>query len=122
MTNICRCGTYARVRKAIHALAAQASTGGSDERDQRPKLSRARSFMVSTAPPAAACALGFHLPLGGTRAARAATAGTEVNAWIVIHPDDRVVDPHRPLRDGAGHPDRRSPSSSPKSSTATGAK
>lgn len=26
MTNLCRCGTYARVRKAIHALAAEAAT------------------------------------------------------------------------------------------------
>lgn len=27
MTNLCRCGTYARVRKAIHALAAAAPAG-----------------------------------------------------------------------------------------------
>jgi isoquinoline 1-oxidoreductase alpha subunit len=28
MTNLCRCGTYGRVRQAIHALAAGPSTAG----------------------------------------------------------------------------------------------
>jgi isoquinoline 1-oxidoreductase alpha subunit len=28
MTNLCRCGTYARVRKAIHALAEASAAGG----------------------------------------------------------------------------------------------
>jgi aerobic-type carbon monoxide dehydrogenase small subunit (CoxS/CutS family) len=27
MTNLCRCGTYARVRKAIHALAEASAAG-----------------------------------------------------------------------------------------------
>ncbi len=53
-----------------------------------PKLSR-RLFVVSAA--AGGLALGFHLPLGGKRAARAAAPGTEVNAWIVIAPDDTVT-------------------------------
>ena len=30
MTNICRCGTYARIRKAIHTAAELQSEGGSD--------------------------------------------------------------------------------------------
>lgn len=62
MTNLCRCGTYARVRTAIHALAA--ALGG-------------------------AFVLEFSFPV----ASEAALGGkaTEVNAWRVIHPDDRVV-------------------------------
>jgi isoquinoline 1-oxidoreductase alpha subunit len=30
MTNICRCGTYARIRKAIHRAAELQSEGGED--------------------------------------------------------------------------------------------
>lgn len=54
------------------------------------KLSR-RTFIVSAAAAGGGLALGFHLPLGGKRALRASTAGTEVNAWIVIAPDDQVT-------------------------------
>jgi isoquinoline 1-oxidoreductase alpha subunit len=37
MTNLCRCGTYARVREAIHALAGSpASPEGAKSRGQRP--------------------------------------------------------------------------------------
>jgi len=53
-----------------------------------PKLSR-RAFVVSAA--GAGLAIGFHLPLGGKGAARASTGGTEVNAWVVIAPDDTVT-------------------------------
>jgi len=53
-----------------------------------PKLSR-RAFVVSAA--AGGLALGFHLPLGGKRAANATAKGTEVNAWVVIEPDDTVI-------------------------------
>ena len=35
-----------------------------------------------------------------------ATAAPEVNAWVVVKPDDTCVDPHRALRDGPGHADR----------------
>jgi isoquinoline 1-oxidoreductase alpha subunit len=31
MTNICRCGTYARIRKAIHKAAELQSDGGRDD-------------------------------------------------------------------------------------------
>ena len=31
MTNLCRCGTYVRIRKAIHRAAALTAGGGSDE-------------------------------------------------------------------------------------------
>lgn len=32
MTNICRCGTYARIRKAIHTAAQSRTEGGDDDR------------------------------------------------------------------------------------------
>jgi isoquinoline 1-oxidoreductase subunit beta len=48
------------------------------------KLSR-RLFLVAGAAAGGGLALGFHLP------ARAAVRGTEVNAWIVIQPDDTVI-------------------------------
>src|SRR5437879_6183098 len=57
------------------------------------KLSR-RNFIVGSAVVAGGgLALGFHLPLGiGTAAAQsAADAGAEVNAWVVVKPDDTCV-------------------------------
>src|SRR5258708_9645648 len=57
------------------------------------KLSR-RNFIVGSAVVAGGgLALGFHLPLEiGTAAAQsAADAGAEVNAWVVIKPDDTCV-------------------------------
>jgi isoquinoline 1-oxidoreductase beta subunit len=51
-----------------------------------PKLSR-RSFLFATAAAGGGLALGFHLP--GT--AHAAAEATEINAWVVIRPDDTVV-------------------------------
>ena len=55
-------------------------------------LSR-RKFIVSSAAASGGLALGFHLPLGiGTAAAQsAADAGAEVNAWVVVKPDDTCV-------------------------------
>jgi isoquinoline 1-oxidoreductase beta subunit len=54
-----------------------------------PQLSR-RSFVASVAALGGGLALGFHLPTGAG-AARAAPGTTEVNAWVVIQPDDAVV-------------------------------
>ena len=48
-----------------------------------------RTFVVGSAA-AGGLALGFHLPFGGTVAA-AQTAGAEVNAWVVIQPDDTTI-------------------------------
>jgi isoquinoline 1-oxidoreductase beta subunit len=53
------------------------------------QLSR-RSFVASVAALGGGLALGFHLPTGAG-AARAAPGTTEVNAWVVIQPDDAVV-------------------------------
>jgi isoquinoline 1-oxidoreductase beta subunit len=52
-------------------------------------LSR-RTFIVGTAAAGGGLALGFHVPFGLTEA-MAQDAGAEVNAWVVIKPDDTVV-------------------------------
>ncbi|QAU48351.1 xanthine dehydrogenase family protein molybdopterin-binding subunit [Bradyrhizobium guangzhouense] len=55
-----------------------------------PKLNR-RAFVVGTAAVGAGLALGFDLPFGGPTVVRAADGSPEVNAWVVIRPDDTVV-------------------------------
>jgi isoquinoline 1-oxidoreductase subunit beta len=54
-----------------------------------PKIDR-RSFIIGTAAVGSGLALGLKIPFGAT-AARAADAVPEVNAWVVIRPDDTVV-------------------------------
>src|SRR3990172_4420735 len=54
-----------------------------------PNLSR-RSFIIGSAAVGSGLALGLNIPLG-TAVARAADASPEVNAWVVIRPDDTVV-------------------------------
>src|SRR5450756_1060746 len=51
-----------------------------------PKLDR-RLFLVGSA--TAGLSLGFHIPFADEAAAQ--VAGPEVNAWVVIKPDDTVV-------------------------------
>ena len=53
------------------------------------KLSR-RSFVVGSAAAGSGLALGFHLPLGSA-VAQQNGAGAEVNAWVVIKPDDTTI-------------------------------
>ena len=54
-------------------------------------LSR-RKFIVGSAAAGGGLALGFNLPFIGTaEAASAAKTGTEVNAWVVVRPDDTCV-------------------------------
>ena len=53
-----------------------------------------RRFVIGSAAAGSGLALGFHLPAIGAAAAKAAVAampGTEVNAWVVIRPDDTCV-------------------------------
>ena len=55
-------------------------------------LSR-RQFIIGSAAVSGGLALGFHLPFGIESAAAkgAADAGSEVNAWVVVKPDDTCV-------------------------------
>src|ERR1700686_956237 len=56
------------------------------------KLSR-RTFVVGTTAAAGGFSLGFHLPASAApaRAETAADGGVEVNAWVVIKPDDTCM-------------------------------
>jgi isoquinoline 1-oxidoreductase subunit beta len=55
-----------------------------------PKLNR-RAFVIGTATAGAGLALSLDLPFGGPTVVRAADGSPEVNAWVVIRPDDTVV-------------------------------
>ena len=55
-----------------------------------PEVSR-RSFIVGSAAVGGGLALGLRLPFGPDEVQAATPAATEVNAWVVVHPDDTVV-------------------------------
>ena len=55
-----------------------------------PRFDR-RAFIVGTAAVGGGLALGFNIPFGGPSVVRAADGSPEVNAWVVIRPDDTVV-------------------------------
>src|SRR5262245_58780946 len=55
----------------------------------QPKMNR-RSFVVGAAAVGGGLALGFEIPFGPT-VVRAQDGSPEVNAWVVIRPDDTVV-------------------------------
>src|SRR5215472_9214671 len=50
-----------------------------------------RNFVVSAAALGGGLALGFEIPFAGPPAARAQDATPEINAWVVIRPDDSVA-------------------------------
>ena len=50
-----------------------------------------RKFIVSSAAAGGGLALGFHLPFAAGAAAKTAVAASEVNAWVVIRPDETCV-------------------------------
>ena len=50
-----------------------------------------RSFVVGAAAAGSGLTLGLSIPLGGRKAVLAQAATPEVNAWVVIKPDDTVV-------------------------------
>jgi isoquinoline 1-oxidoreductase beta subunit len=54
------------------------------------RLSR-RSFIVGSAAAGTGFALGFNVPFDGAAAAASVNGGVEVNAWVVIKPDDTCV-------------------------------
>ena len=50
-----------------------------------------RQFIVSTAAAGGSLALGLHVPSTARAQAASAASGTEVNAWVVVNPDDTCV-------------------------------
>jgi isoquinoline 1-oxidoreductase subunit beta len=55
-----------------------------------PRMNR-RTFVVSAAAAGGGLALGLDIPFGGPNVIRAADGSPELNAWVVIRPDDTVV-------------------------------
>jgi isoquinoline 1-oxidoreductase beta subunit len=55
-----------------------------------PTMNR-RAFVIGTAAVGSGLVLGLDIPFGGSSVARAADGSPEVNAWVVIQPDDTVV-------------------------------
>jgi isoquinoline 1-oxidoreductase beta subunit len=55
-----------------------------------PKMNR-RTFVVSAAAAGGGLALGLDLPLGGPQPILAQDGSPEVNAWVVVRPDNTVV-------------------------------
>ncbi|MDN5004240.1 molybdopterin cofactor-binding domain-containing protein [Bradyrhizobium sp. GCM10027634] len=55
-----------------------------------PKMNR-RAFVIGTAAVGGGLAIGLDIPFGGPAVVRAADGSPEVNAWVVIRPDDTVV-------------------------------
>ena len=58
--------------------------------NQMPQFSR-RGFVIGSAAVGTGLALGLDIPFGGPAVVRAADGSPEVNAWVVIKPDDTVV-------------------------------
>src|SRR5438876_478649 len=50
-----------------------------------------RDFVVGTAAAGGGLALGFHLPSGIDAADAAANGATEINAWVVVQPDNTCL-------------------------------
>jgi len=55
-----------------------------------PQMNR-RAFVVGAAAVGGGAAFSFNIPLGGPSAALASEGTPEINAWVVIRPDDTVV-------------------------------
>src|ERR1700726_2583570 len=55
-----------------------------------PKLNR-RAFVIGSAALGSGLALGLDIPFGGPTVVRAADGSPEINAWVVIRPDDTTV-------------------------------
>jgi isoquinoline 1-oxidoreductase beta subunit len=55
-----------------------------------PQMNR-RAFVIGSTALGAGLALGLDIPFGGPAVVRAADGSPEVNAWVVIRPDDTVV-------------------------------
>jgi CO/xanthine dehydrogenase Mo-binding subunit len=103
MTNICRCGTYQRIRAAVHMAAGgtRAASAGRQQGLRRGAMTRAatntkfsrRKFLVSGAAAGGGLALGVNVPgLGDALAQNVLGAeGSEVGAWVVIKSNEDVI-------------------------------
>jgi isoquinoline 1-oxidoreductase beta subunit len=84
--NICRCGTSSR---CVRPFTPQPALDQEAQMNFVPKMNR-RSFVVGAASVGGGLALGLNIPFG-SQVVRAADGSPEVNAWVVIRPDDTVV-------------------------------
>ena len=89
ITNICRCGTYQRIRAAIHAAAGQRVSGMKTHEPrsapQPPRLPRQRRRRRRRA------RARLRHPVRPAGHPRVRVAHAEITAWIVIEPDDTVI-------------------------------
>ena len=92
--NLCRCGTYQRIREAIKRAAAPDAEGRPDDDDPRRRTPRRRDFLQAVAALSGGGLLGFRLaggpmPLGRRRTRRRSAAGDFApNAFIRIGTDN----------------------------------
>ena len=94
--NICRCGTYARIRKAIHRAAGSHGAGSAGLRDPA-----TRDVMPSPCTALAGGGLVLAMTLAGVRRSAARPAGErsqaparrggQLNAWLKIGTDDSIT-------------------------------
>ena len=92
MTNICRCGTYQQKVREGDPRRSQGLRTEDRSMTIHTPLGRAslrrRKFLVSAAAVAGGFSLGLRI---SCRDGAAHRRRQEINAWVVIHPDDKVV-------------------------------
>ena len=109
MTNICRCGTYQRIRQAVHLAAGAGTTGRAREVSHEQYghrkstiLSRRKFIVGSAAMAGGGLALGLNVPFGVGSAS--AQGGRDRSQHLGCDQARRYLrDPHRAFGDGAGN-------------------
>ncbi len=81
------------VNRSPGAVAAPGTAARSPAQRTGPRDPRRRRFIVGGTLAGGGLALGFNVPFGGTAAAQSGdtAAVPEINAWVVVRPDDTVV-------------------------------
>ncbi len=117
MTNICRCGTYQRIREAVHMAANVGTTGRAEVSHEQftgsgkdtSELSR-RDFIVGSAAIAGGgLALGMSVPFGDGARAKARRRRQSGQPLGCDQAGRYLRHSRRALGDGAGHADRARP-------------